>query len=874
MTPSLLRKVAFMKLARPDYLDPDKVSLAARNSFNDFTSGVGNWMHRTFQPQQTQQEQNHRDLGSMAMLGGSALLGDTARNMAQGLNTTSGLTALASKVRSNPELLRSADTAMPILKDYARLAGDAASKRILGIPAGRFLQFAPPSGPAKDIFNHHLGRTLSMPEERAQYLSGVKAHYGGFANNRAEHILFKELMAGNPSFGFDQAIPAAKRLGLSLDDMRMISENRSVNPLSQLHGAMKALHPEGNRTYDAVVGRLARNLFAHDADRVVGHGGASSAAIRKGIYDWGKSTHIGPAAYGAAGNMVARVLLPTAAIGSAGLGLMGAKRIFNDHVKIAASADSPQSPWEIGTNAALTGGGMGLMRRGMQYRPSNLIVTTAGRIAPPISLIDVGAGHVTPANGIFEALQNHPAVRSGEFVVDKAFREMDPMAVAEHYNNPNAKPFINPINGRGKRFQKPLALQNIGQHGKNHALMMVDSGFGASSAMDHVPMWGIKPEFSVNPRGVVGFVPDSRSGNLGQNLRVLFGSRPSNIRHPMGIVSFGHHNTIQGLDSLGLERVGHYKVNPAIQNSVLDLARNNLNNPKDPTSVWNDLASRMETAGHPQEAAKIRQALGEGKHMVAFTGSSRGDYVAQRINSHMNALKTMRPGMVDKIMPVALMGSSFDDNLANSLLKNINTIRIPDTRKLYPNGSAGLFDIIDASKMHYASSGASANAEAQLSRTPMRFIDNYGTWKENLDRLARQHGIKRSPIAQMEHDIVDFDKWHSGFLNEVKNRHLGQGVGPGTHNLHFVRDMDKLIAGKVPMDRTQAAKKFLSMAEGSKARLADDLINRARMLKTDTTKRMFNRMGAGGLMAGIGGLGLVDAIKNRNNIRLGDLFRN
>lgn len=508
---------------------------------------------------------------------------------------------------------------------------------------------------------------------------------------------------------------------------------------------------------------------------------------------------------------------------------------------------------EYGANAGLLAGGAALINRGMRYSPSNLITATAGRIAPPVFSMDVGAGHVTPAKAIHEALQQHPAVRSGEFQSDIALRAMDANAVSNY----KGKGFgLGQLLNRKDNLsmQTPFALQNLAQHGNRNSLVTVDSGFGASAAHGAGGLWWRKPEFNVNPSGQVGFFPDS-TNRIGNDLRVIMHGHPADVHKKMPLIGFGQPSK---MDAKGFGRMAHFPVHPAIQDSVLNLAESRLDNAPPAKEVWAQTAANLRNKGFHGEADAIQNAIDKGKKMIAVTGSSRGDFVPQRINEITKAL-AKDPSLAERIQLIGLMGSQHGEGTAAKLMQGSGAIALPNTGKFFQDGSKGLFDMINASDAHYGSTGASAFAEANLSRTPSYFVTDYGSMRDRMLKGLQDSGHTMSPDELTALKSLDLDKWNNGTISEVKKGL--RGLNSANTGEEFVNHLRGILDGSKPADRVSHAADYLRQAREGKAGLADELVNYARQVRKTTTGKMTRRLGAGGLMAALGGVGMYDAIK-------------
>lgn len=827
------------------------------------------------------QDQMKRDAGTAALLGGSGLSFHTAGQMGKGLDLTNKLQVMHKNLLNNPSVYSDPFKSMDFLREYAENAGGAAKLRLFGVPMGNLMSIAPPSiisgenskAGLGDVLYARLFGTSSLPSQEAQNLQHATQHYRGFVTN-PQDVILRELATGRADMGEKALLPAARDLGLGSGDWRMLMDRHTKDPLLHLQEMVARRTPMSRYKMLSMTWPMMRKL-------TLGPQNVSLAQASRGMFDYAKALGVGPAAYGQGGRGFAGKVIPMALAAGAGLGAWGTARGINDHFKTASFLDQTKNwwdhdvqgkpnDWEMPASAASMALGANTMHNGWLKRPSDLIMVTGGRVTPPVNLIDIGAGHVTPARAIYEQLAKHPAVRSGEFTADMALREMNPRMDYSKFKTGFKFPWDVMRIFKNKKYQTPI----VGSQGPGaHAGVTFDTGFGATHAIDYSGAWR-SPSFTMNPDGIVGFLPDS-ADTINGGRRFLFGSKTP--RHTAGLFTFGLPTPIAVDDSSPQSRIqgdgrfnrlAHYDAHPAIQDNVLDLASKRLSNPltdKSRSAIWTTLAQKLEDAGDKGSADTLRQALAQKRKMLLLTGSSRGDFVAQRARE-LHKLLAKHPEMANKVQIVNMLGSSLDSDLTRKLLHGTSSmVNVGDTRKYFGNaqGSSSLFDLLNASDLHWGSTGASAFAEANLSRTPSGFVTHYNPWREKLKSFIGKHNIRLDENDRRALDIINLDQWNAGTLREIDQAAGKGGIFPARKASDMLRYLDAMSKGTAIADRTGEAQRYLEMARSGKADMIDKLVQHAREIRAQAPGRMMRRMGLGAAMLGAGGLGMADWMQKR-----------
>lgn len=804
------------------------------------------------------------DKGGWAGIGGAALLGDTAYNLHQGGQVGQQLIDLHKRVLDQPQQLLDADVAANTLREYGQAASRGSRLRILGVPIGKWFQYAPPSvlsngqaglGPG-DMLRYHTRPGTLAPNAREKIQQAVH-HYDGYLKY-PEQAQLMELVTGR-SFGQPKDVsPAFQQLGVDRNFVSNLLHNEVKDPLSWINkrvqevGGAEGKHQLGKLYYEDL-----KRLFTGDA--------AAGTLHNFGPLQKTKAYLQGSAAYGGGGVFASKFskLTALAALLSGGYGL---HRLAKDKPSFFKhSSTTPET--ELGLSAgALAGGGYAL-NRARAYMPSNLLVSTAGHLTPPFAGVDTGAGHVTPAKAIYEALAAHPAVQSGEFRADIALRTMNQQKLdAWRAKTSPSQQTFNPGTWFEKDWLNPFQLERgsnpFTNHGERHALMTLDSGFGA-----HLDTGGVgarSPEFTSNPAGRIGFVPDPVGGQLGlDKRRLIFGTQQPKTR-PADMITFGGPKAPDA-NSLAYNVLEHFDYHPALSEGVLTAARKHLEKPEVAHSVLGDLGQRLRAGGDAASADLLEQSLASGKHFIGVSGSSRGDLVASRAAELQAALKAK--GLQDKFQVVAMMAKA-KDNAADGthqLLKNFpEVLQLGHTDKIYGagKGSENMYRLLNAMKYHWGSTGASAQGEAGLMSVPTGFVTDYEAGKSRMFDAFKNQGVELPEGTRKLLDDVKLNDWNASAIADIKSRLHGSGAGMDSvnHVDELMPHLEKLLKDPNSMDMTARAKLNLEKAVANKRSLADLVVEQARKLRRATGGMALQRGLLGAGLLGLGAYGAGNAV--------------
>lgn len=497
-----------------------------------------------------------------------------------------------------------------------------------------------------------------------------------------------------------------------------------------------------------------------------------------------------------------------------------------------------------GAGAGLAGGGAYLAMKGRKYQPSDAVSVSGGKLKPPLYDTDIGAGHSTPAQAIWEALSQHPDVQNGKYKLDKA-------------------PFIRTHEGT---HQHPLNSQF-----KHHAAH-IDTGFG-------VPFKGwngqfVDPNFTVNPEGFMTFKPDPVPNNVAelQGGNWIHDTVPARYFSQLPLITYGPDARVG--ESI-YPRVENFPdVHPALTDKVLQSAQQRLAQPIDKAQVLQGWAQKARLNGDEHMARLAEDALAKNKSILTISGSSRGDAVAQRAYDTYQRLKQL--GLHDQVQIVALMGRNhhLDPELgAGGRMLQRMGLPIIQHPKMDQQDFLNAQDIAD---LHWGSTGASSFGESLLSSTPTGFSTNYtalrdaeieNVVKSELADIAHQQAMgKITPEsaaamkARLDSNIqemrgIDLDSWNKGTMRWIKNMH--QKGTPGIYEINTADDAIKRLNEARQLDKNlvrQRAAQNLEKSVAAKKSIANHVINHANTVNQRAWQQMMLHGIGGGAAMGAGAL--------------------
>jgi hypothetical protein len=474
---------------------------------------------------------------------------------------------------------------------------------------------------------------------------------------------------------------------------------------------------------------------------------------------------------------------------------------------------------------------------------SNTIGVTAGKLNEPIVSSSIGGGHEAPMEAIYEALKNHEAVQSGEFKLDKLLRTNEGKTeVFKHTGVNPSKNWLTTVETGfgGTMTTTPSFLQRL-----QKLLGFGAFGFGAFKKS---PVWH-------NPYGQVLFLPDAPPKD--SFFKKIHGVKNSNIFDRTindagtDLITFGpdYFGDYRGEDRVFNSPVAH----PAIADETIANAEKRLVAGTDRTGVLQKLLDVSRKNNDQRSIAALTDAINTNKKIYTISGATRGDQVAIRTKELLESLK--KRNMDKDSMVLALLGEN-KGTPVESLLNNMEGVAtLPKLdRNLYIDAQ----NIADA---HWASPGASSQAESMMSPVPTATTKLTGP-ERNREIEQLMAGGVNDPKLLDKLRMVDMDYWSPGnkrWLEQRSKHKAGIGaINTAEDFLDFVKHMES-----VPKHELNArAKDYMLESREMKKRMADAIVNRARLAKTLSQRgaAMANLAGGAGLLGG--GLLTFSALKN------------
>jgi len=789
-------------------------------------------------------------LRDVAATGGGLLMGDTWNQARKLTGDARKLTALhQSLVDRKFSDLKDPDAFYNLLRDYGKISQRGLKTRVMGVPF-HFLGSPFPISMLSaaqhtkrltlaTLLNHHMGLKQLDPEAVKRF-EDAYGHYAGYASNPSESQ-FREFTTGNSIGSAHQITGGLRQTGLTPEKWGEML--KSSDPMKALMSHVKA-SPHSSLAMREIYENFGGNLLTN------GQPAEEFFAGKMPTNPFGG----GPGAYGRGLVETAGRVRPIAAAGALGLlGYEGWRRMKK------ASAQAQRRDKELAATSLL--GGAGVMSQARRYRPSNLILSTAGHLKEPVAWLDTGAGHMAPAQAVADLLRRHPAVRSGDFNVGEAYRTMNEPALRDWRGTEGllgpemsrkTAPISNIIHGLAKKLINPFTVRGM-EKSKPHAIMMLESGMGGQQFTygGALP----RPQFSWHPKGAVGFVSDYVSDPWDIENKADLLNAGGSITGKIPAITFGKE---QPASSYGdrLTKFFHSDVHPLIQQDVIDNAKEWMAGNRNSADVWTKLSERMKPTD-PEGASRLLTAVQSGKKIVTVSGSSRGDLVAHRAAELQRVLKTS--GLNDRFQVVAALANAHNhpQDLSHHLLDEFpEVVRVGHTKN-YPGVSMN--DLVHASDFHWGSTGASAHAESMLSATPTAYVTRFndspegeGTFDRQL-RTMESKGIDTSYFKNMRTQGYNLDKWNRGVMDHIKRNLAGKELGAeSANNAQDLMPFLKRLAGGENMRYALRASHQLQATESARTRLSDALIEHAAELRSGAAGSRMLRLGVGGALAGTG----------------------
>jgi hypothetical protein len=441
---------------------------------------------------------------------------------------------------------------------------------------------------------------------------------------------------------------------------------------------------------------------------------------------------------------------------------------------------------------------------------------------------DTGAGHITHATALTEALQNQSAVRSGDVLLQSVM--------------PNTH-----------------AIPKLPEHGYSDLTVTTGySGLPKDRFDPHFLPETIAPE-SMTPEqraytGLKGlrtgkhvhFTPDTpfvfnailaEPKSIWQRLSNMVGNL-GRKRLYYNTVLFGNKKLISPMP------FAHYSTAPTFTNKALAGIQAAHADTRPTSEIFEDWAKTMEK-DNPEAAAYVRKgiadasAAGREYKPILITGSSRGDYVAKKTLDLAGALKGQPEEHTYHLIPI--LGAR--KNITGKLFENTG---LPSIGGLPPDLYSKLRG---AAALNVASSGPGDLTELRALATPTVVPLGH---EQLRDAEIEMLGDRITPLEKQQLATIETEKWNLGGLQDL---HTEQPAG-----MKLYRNADEiLVALRDPKFMDRAAHKrralhYLQEAINAKADLAGRFIREA--YNSAHWANVKSRPGQLALHGGLGALGL------------------
>jgi hypothetical protein len=433
-----------------------------------------------------------------------------------------------------------------------------------------------------------------------------------------------------------------------------------------------------------------------------------------------------------------------------------------------------------------------------------VIAVGGGRISLPG--MDIGAGHITPAKGIYEALQKHPEVQAGKVLVQPVMPE-----------NFQIK---DPIKYPDRDLTISTGFSGLPED--RYAKSVPDPAYGPDAETQ------AKFEQTIGkPSGkFIQFVPDTqRAVTLSDAPSLVWAGIKNPIRayHAVSqhfspdVVRFGQ----AGYTPESFFK--HQDISPALTDESLDSIRQTLSGKLNTARVYGQYAKWLESTGNQEGANYIRGRIQQATKTkrpfkpILVTGSSRGDYVAQKTLDTMQALR--EGGLHDQYDVIPLLGKNKD--VTGPLLKDTGIPAIGGAPQSLYNKLRG------TAALNIGSSGASDLNELKALPAPSII--------PRLQRALRDQELAKLPNLSPEHrkklEDIDTEMWNAGGLQDIEH-----GKPHGMALYDGPSDILKVLKNPEFMDKVRSHRRatyHLQSAEMGKMRLADRLVEEAKRVAAE-----------------------------------------
>ena len=442
---------------------------------------------------------------------------------------------------------------------------------------------------------------------------------------------------------------------------------------------------------------------------------------------------------------------------------------------------------------------------------------------------DIGAGHITPARGISEAVRAHPDVKKGKVLVQTVlphnWQLNTPINLLPHRDLTVTSGFSG-LPGDGGLSEVYEVIQNPVANARYRQ-------------MTNMPYTGRHIKFIPDTRRSlqISQYPELSGVGLRRAWRLAQGQfTPSAITFGEPGSSLLRH---AGNAVFGLPFYHSSDISPALTDEALEAMRESIHNPAQAKDVYSKFMRYLqEEGGNPEAAEYIRRGLlaadrgGKPYRPILLTGSSRGDFVAQRTMELDSLLR--RHNLQGQFHPVPILGKNVD--VTGRILQGTQLPRIADVPQGLYNSLRG------AAAVNIASTGAGDLNELKGLGAPSLFDANQELIQNRELANPRLAGITSAQRNKLQQ--IKTYSWNKGAIQDIGHT-SPQGMATYTN-------LDELVAKlKDPafMDRKAnlaRAARYHRSAVVHKSRLGSALVEEAQRVARGSVPR------AGGIVHALG----------------------
>lgn len=484
------------------------------------------------------------------------------------------------------------------------------------------------------------------------------------------------------------------------------------------------------------------------------------------------------------------------------------------------------------------------------FKGRPLITVGGGRVITDFA--DTGSGHISPATAIYEALSEHPAVRKGNVLLQGLF----PETLSLKKDIPYAKGVsdVGVFSGFSGLADDPIKWEGVPEgvdpagyrrylratkHRVKNPVRFISDTPVSPFTLDRVRE--IVRQFSEDPRAAFTELRNvtrlTSMKDLPRQTRKAIttaGRLGSRIldRYTPGSIEFGSAGTplITPRKVMTASKISPALTNKALEgvHAALSAREAALRGASGVTAeqVYEEFAKHLEGAGNKRAARYIRAGIdkarqaGRAYQPILVTGSSRGDYVAQKTVDLVNALRKHK--LQDEFHVIPLLGRNI--NITSPLVKTVGIPPMPGTPPDLYNKLRGF------ARLNLASTGASDINELKALPAPaLVHADQAKLKRREINNLVTRYNQIKHKFPKQARDLLESIATYVWNYGNIKDIERAQAAGLGTYRnaeeiVKYLKDPEFMNEAK----NVQRARTMYDTAQKYKKDLADKLVTMAK----------------------------------------------